>query len=95
MSGTKTWHYFLIIVSSIKQRDFGILPGTYDITITSPHFLINVKRKFGLLTKTYGKQRGQEGFDERADFDRNDKINITDFGLLAANCGKYSPIEVH
>jgi hypothetical protein len=34
------------------------------------------------------------GFDENADFDCNDKINITDFGLLAANYGKYSPIEV-
>jgi Tol biopolymer transport system component len=48
---------------------------------------------FGLLVMTYGKQRGQDGFDESADFDRNDKINIMDFGLLAYNYGKYSPIE--
>jgi hypothetical protein len=102
---------------------FGIILGTYDITVTSPHCLINVKRAvvlgagnislfmgtllegnanndekvnindFGLMAKTYGKQRGQEGFDENADFDRNDKINITDFGLLAANYGKRSPLE--
>jgi len=101
----------------------GILPSTYDITVTSPHCLISVKRNvaisgnttsvnieallegnanndekvniqdFGILAKSYGKQRGQEGFDDYADFDRNDKINITDFGLLAANYGKYSPIE--
>ena len=100
-----------------------IFTGIYDITVASPHTLINVKRKvtisgnstsvdmgsllegnandddrvnindFGLLAKTYGKQRGQNGFDERADFDRNEKIHITDFGLLAANYGKYSPIE--
>jgi hypothetical protein len=101
-----------------------VVPGNYDISVTSPHCLINVKRNvsisgnnttidmgtllegnanddnkiniqdFGLLAKTYGKQKGQEGFDENADFDRNDKINITDFGLLAANYGKHSPIEV-
>jgi hypothetical protein len=101
-----------------------IISGNYDISVTSPHCLINVKRNvviitpltslnmgtllegnanndekvniqdFGLLAKTYGKQRGQEGFDENADFDRNDLINITDFGLLASNYGKHSSIEV-
>ncbi|MBN1188201.1 MAG: Ig-like domain-containing protein [Dehalococcoidales bacterium] len=49
---------------------------------------------FGILANTYGKQRGDEGFDERADFDRNDKVNIADFGLMATNYGKSSPIDL-
>lgn len=108
-----------------EAQAVGIMPGTYDISVVSPHCLVNVKRNaaitapytvldmgtllegnanddnkvsildFGLLAKTYGKQRGQSGFDDVADFDRNDKISILDFGLLAANYGKYAPVEVH
>jgi hypothetical protein len=37
---------------------------------------------------------GEPGYDDRADFDRNGIINISDFGLLAVNFMKMSPIEV-
>ncbi|MBN1188203.1 MAG: leucine-rich repeat domain-containing protein [Dehalococcoidales bacterium] len=108
---------------AIAQAE-GMEPGTYDITIVSPHCLTNVKRNvpvgetttnvdmdtlldgnanddhninisdFGILASTYGKRQGDEGFDERSDFDRNGKINIADFGILAANYVKSSPVEV-
>jgi hypothetical protein len=41
------------------------------------------------------EQDGQTfyGYDPRADFDRNYVINIADFGLLAANYGKWAPAD--
>jgi hypothetical protein len=47
-----------------------------------------------LLATSYGKSKGQPGFNSMADFDRNDIVNIFDFGLLATNYLKMGPIEV-
>jgi hypothetical protein len=43
---------------------------------------------------TRGKSQGNVGYNPMADFDRNNIINIFDFGLLATNYLKMSPVEV-
>jgi hypothetical protein len=49
---------------------------------------------FGILATSYGKSKGNAAYNAMADFDRNDIVNIFDFGLLATNYLKMSPIEV-
>ena len=46
--------------------------------------IINIS-DFGILAVSFMKSTGQQGWDERADFDRNGIVNISDFGLLAVN----------
>ena len=49
---------------------------------------------FGLLSAAFGSSSGGDRWNEAADFDRNGKVNIADFGLLAVNYAKTAPIEV-
>jgi TRAP-type transport system periplasmic protein len=102
----------------------GIIPGTYDISASTPGCLMNVKRGvvitgptaivslgtllagnangdnkisiqgFGILAGAYGQGSGETGYDERADFDRSGRVNIADFGLLAANYADNAPLEI-
>ena len=44
---------------------------------------------FSILANTFGKKRGDPGFDERADFNNSDAVNIVDFSLVASNFGKF------
>jgi hypothetical protein len=79
----------VVIAASATDVNMGILlegdaDGNHKVNILD----------FGLLAATYGKQRGQTGFDERADFNRTNNISILDFGLLAANYGKHCPVEI-
>jgi hypothetical protein len=48
---------------------------------------------FGILAGAFLKMTGQ-GYDARADFDRNGVVNIVDFGLLAGNFMKSAPVTV-
>jgi hypothetical protein len=65
----------------------GVPPGTYDISVVSPHCLINVKRSVVIAAPSTNVNLGTllEG-------NANDDavINIQDFGLLAAAYGKQS-----
>lgn len=49
---------------------------------------------FSILSASYMTSVGDEDYDARADFDRNDTIDIRDFGLLAKNYSQESPIEI-
>src|SRR5205823_9829593 len=40
---------------------------------------------FTILTATFGKSQGQNGYDSRADFTGDDLVNAIDFSLLKAN----------
>ncbi|MDH5781611.1 MAG: hypothetical protein OEZ07_03460 [Dehalococcoidia bacterium] len=55
--------------------------------------IINIS-DFGILAVSFMKSEGEDGYDVRADFDRNGIINISDFGMLAVNFMKSSPILV-
>jgi hypothetical protein len=52
---------------------------------------------FGILAQAFGKMAGAQGYDSRADFDRNGVVNISDFGLLSGNYRLNSPqtITIH
>jgi hypothetical protein len=41
-----------------------------------------------MLKLSYGKSKGQPGYDEKADFDRNGAVNIKDLNILKLNYGK-------
>ena len=49
---------------------------------------------FSILSASYMTSAGDAGYDARADFDRNDIIDIRDFGLLGKNYSQESPIEI-
>jgi CubicO group peptidase (beta-lactamase class C family) len=55
--------------------------------------IVNIS-DFGILSVSFTKSTGQQGWDERADFDRNGIVNISDFGLLAANYMQTSCQEI-
>lgn len=65
----------------------GVIPGTYDITVTSPHCLTNVKRGVVIAAPSSTINMGTllEG-----NANDDNKINIQDFGVLAASYGKSS-----
>ena len=48
---------------------------------------------FGILAVSFMKSEGEEGYDARADFDRNGIIDIHDFGLLAVSFMITSPVD--
>ena len=54
---------------------------------------INIQ-DFGILSVSFMKSEGQDGYDARADFDCNGIINIADFGLLSVNFMKTSPVVI-
>ncbi len=66
----------------ITQNTFDNAAGTIDF------------RAVGILAASYPKSTGQPGWDARADFDRSGIVNISDFGLLAVNFLKMSPVTV-
>jgi hypothetical protein len=43
---------------------------------------------------SFGKVKGEPGYDIRGDFDCIDIVNIADFDLLSINFGKFCQIEV-
>lgn len=43
---------------------------------------------FSLLSASYGKCSGQEGYDGRSDFNRDDCVTAVDFSLLSSNYGQ-------
>ena len=43
---------------------------------------------FGLLSKTYGKNASQAGFNPNADFNRDGTVNVNDYGLFQRNYNK-------
>ncbi|MDD5093806.1 MAG: Ig-like domain-containing protein [Dehalococcoidia bacterium] len=49
---------------------------------------------FRILAASFMKSTRDADFDPRADFDRNGIVDISDFGLLAVNYMKTSPVEV-
>lgn len=63
----------------------GILPGTYDITVNSPYCLLNVKRNVLVIAPLTSLDMGimLEG-----NANNDEKVNIQDFGLLAATYGR-------
>jgi hypothetical protein len=65
----------------------GVTPGTYDISVASPHCLINVKRGVVITTLSTNVDMGTllEG-----NANDDNQINIRDFGLLASTYGKNS-----
>ncbi|MFL5734392.1 MAG: proprotein convertase P-domain-containing protein, partial [Chloroflexia bacterium] len=42
---------------------------------------------FAILKGSFGKSQGQPGYDDRADFDGNTAVNVSDFSLQRANFG--------
>lgn len=58
-----------------------ITPGTYDITVATPHCLVNVKRNVVIAAPSATVNMGTllEG-----NANDNNVINIQDFGILAA-----------
>jgi hypothetical protein len=46
---------------------------------------------FNILKSSFGLQRGQPGFDGRADFNGDDLIDVSDFILLKLNFGQSGP----
>lgn len=64
-----------------------INPGTYDITVVSPHCLVNVKRGVAVEVPSTMVDMGTL-LEGNANDDK--KININDFGLLAKTYGKFS-----
>jgi peptide/nickel transport system substrate-binding protein len=65
----------------------GVPLGTYDISLSSPHCLINVKR--GVTIATFSTIVDMGALLE-GDANNDNIINIQDFGLLAAAYGKSS-----
>ncbi len=49
---------------------------------------------FGILSLSYRLNYLQEGYDARADFDRNGIVKGDDFGMLSVNYRKNSPIDI-
>jgi hypothetical protein len=49
--------------------------------------VINVQ-DFNILKTTFGKQTGDPGYDDRADFTGDLAVTITDFNLLKSNFGQ-------
>jgi Tol biopolymer transport system component/subtilisin family serine protease len=64
-----------------------VIPGAYDITVTSPHCLTNVKRGIMITAPSNTINLGTllEG-----NANDDNKINIQDFGILAGTYGKSS-----
>ena len=54
--------------------------------------IINIS-DFGILAVSFMTLDGEEGYDAKADFERNGIIDIHDFGMLAVNFMKTSPVE--
>lgn len=103
----------------------GVPLGTYNITLYTPHCLVNLKngvmildtgtmfnmgtlregdakditegslvidiQDFSILAAAFLSVPTSPNWDARADFDRNDWVNIVDFSLLAFNYAKTSP----
>jgi hypothetical protein len=65
----------------------GISPGTYDISVVSPHCLTNVKR--GVII-TAPSTNVNMGTLVEADANNDGQISITDFGILAVAYGTSS-----
>ncbi|MBN1189841.1 MAG: SBBP repeat-containing protein [Dehalococcoidales bacterium] len=68
----------------------GIESGTYDITIVSPHCLTSVKRAVAIPAPSASVDMGtlMEG-----NANNDNKINISDFGILASTYGKQQSEE--
>ena len=65
----------------------GIIPGTYDISATTPHCLTNVKR--GVVI-TASSTAVDLGIMLEGNADDDNAINIADFGIMATLYGKSS-----
>ena len=49
---------------------------------------------FGVLAGAFGTALGEARYDVRADFDANDVINVSDFGLLVLNFLRTGPVVI-
>jgi hypothetical protein len=80
-----TWDLVSLKSGSVATVQVPILPGIYDITVTGPHCLLNVKRNVSITAPLTSLDIGimLEG-----DVNNDEKVNIQDFGLLAASYGK-------
>jgi len=71
------------LTDGLNEIDLGtLLEGDAD-----DNNVINIT-DFSILRTTYGRQRGQPGFDARADFNEDGVIDLADFSLLRTNFGK-------
>jgi peptide/nickel transport system substrate-binding protein len=90
LTGTPVYTFNLITVKSGSRaiaQATGITPGTYDISVKSPHCLMNVERSVVVSSTSTDVDMGilLEG-----NTNDDDKINIQDFGLLVGTYGKSS-----
>ncbi len=71
--------------STVSAQATGITPGTYDLTVFSPHTLINVKRSVPI---TGSPTAVDMSMLKEGNADDNNIIDISDFGILALSFSK-------
>ena len=90
LTGTPNYSFNLTTAKSggfaVAQAS-GIIPGTYDISAVTPHCLANVRRGVVITEPSTAVYLGTLLEGNAID---DNKINITDFGILAASYGKSS-----
>jgi hypothetical protein len=79
-----------LIVGMTTVVDFGsLLEG--DVTDDDKCNIIDLSALGG----SFGKSKGDPGYNEHADFNRDDKVNIIDLSTLGGNFGSSGDLETY
>jgi hypothetical protein len=73
----------VVTAGSIATADFLGLKGGDANNSNSVNVL-----DLNILKGSYGKLKGQPGYDARADFNKTDSVNVLDLNILKTNYGK-------